>query len=169
MTRKYPRPGKPRALSIDQAAEARRRYVHAKTSPSSLASEFGVSYGTMLAVLMCTGTYANDGEPVKVRAVRYHGNQKLSDEQVREIRRLRSEGASFEALAEKFSVSTSTALYAVNRGLRFAHVDPLDEAPDAVTALSDGERKALLVAKVENMMLAGRSAAEIVDFVHIYG
>jgi hypothetical protein len=158
------RVGKPRALSLDQAADARRRYVDAGTSPALLASQFNVSCGTMLAVLMCTGTYAGDGEAVKQRAARYRGHQKLSDQNVRDIRTLRSEGVSYEDLGVRFGINPGTAVRVVTRSDRFALIDPHGVGAENLILPAD-ESKDLLVAQVENMMLAGQSAAEIVDFV----
>lgn len=162
------RPGKPRALSYEQAESARRRYVDTKVSPAVLAHDFSVSVGTMLAVLMCTGTYAGDGAPVKQRSVRYRGNQKLSDENVREIRELRNEGVTFEDLGVRFNINPGTALHVVNHTERFALVDPPHSESVEMSIPSPGVERALIVSKVGQMILAGRSAAELVDFVRIY-
>ncbi|GKX60180.1 NUMOD4 domain-containing protein [Leminorella grimontii] len=54
-------------------------------------------------------------------------NSKLTDKDVMEIRRLRSQGLSYIKLAKKFSVSKKTAMFAA-KGLSWSHV-PLPQPP----------------------------------------
>jgi len=156
--------GRKRGLDHAQADCARRRYVDEDASPTVLAYDLGVTVSTMLAVLKCTGAYADDGPGVKEPTERYHGHQKLTDENVRELRRLRSDGVTYEEIAIRFQVDSGTVMNAVKGKNRFALIDPAPENA-VVSDVQPETRRALLVAKVEQMLLAGRSAAQVVDFV----
>jgi hypothetical protein len=54
-----------------------------------------------------------------------NGSARLTEDQVREARRLRRSGATFAELGRRFGVSTNAAMYAVT-GKTWAHLDALE-------------------------------------------
>ncbi|KIA73484.1 hypothetical protein ANMWB30_24110 [Arthrobacter sp. MWB30] len=157
---------RPPLLTPDDAERARRRYVDEKLPVHLLAHAFGVSESTMNDVLMGKGAYAGDAAPVKAATKRNRGNQKLDDNDVRDIRRKRDNGAGFEDLAVEYGVHPTTIMKVTTWQGRFSRIDPINRGTVAQQRRkprpAENDR---LEEDVETMIAAGRSADDIVALI----
>ena len=103
-----------RSLTDSQVSEIRHR-ANDGEGLKELATAFGVSKSTIYSIIRGT-LYRHVGGPLKERADSRSNRERLSDEQVVEIREDRhNNGTSHRVLAERFGVSPSTITRVLNR------------------------------------------------------
>lgn len=100
-------------LTETQVLEIRRRRA-AGEELRPLAEEFGVSVQTISGIGLGNGWAWLDGE----RSPRRIGGRKLTDDQVREIRRLRAQGVSLKFIAQAYEVSVALVSAVALRKMR---------------------------------------------------
>lgn len=101
-------------LSDEQVVEIRRAY-EAGTTQVVLAGRYGISQKTVSSLVVGRSRRAAGGPITTGR------RQKLTDDDVTEIRRLARDGASFGALATRFGVSPPTVTGVIRGGKSVPH------------------------------------------------
>ena len=114
-------------LTADEVVELRRRRRREATPIQALADERGVPFLNIYRALRGeTWASVNETEPPlaprEVRATPRKFNAALTDDEVRDVRRLRQEGMSRDRVAAKFGVSPRT-IWQIDKGVTYRDVN----------------------------------------------
>lgn len=74
----------------------------------NIANDYGVCYNVIRSIVLENAPETKTRKTSKNTKSRSNGNFKLSDEEVREIKRLLQKGTNYQVLSEKYNVSKST-------------------------------------------------------------
>jgi len=152
-----PKSGAKRTLSTEKVAELRRVYVQDKPRMHALAQQFGVSSGTVRAVLAASPPYDVDGPSLRTPVSQYSGATKISTEEAQAIQAEYAAGVRVQTIAETRGYLPGTIYTIIRRRGRFARNAP-KQAPSPETLLE-------LAAGVDAMIVAGRTSLDITKYV----
>jgi len=91
------------SLSDDEVREIRRKYDETDVSQSKLAKQYGVTQ-TNVSLIVRGKTHSDSRGPTSKRQIK-----KLSDQDVKDMRKLRWDGWTLQELAEEYDVHPSYA------------------------------------------------------------